>query len=85
MHFYEVKEKEFFELTPDFYNNENDKYKMKCANENEFSVIRLLQEDVFSDKYDWLEILKDNIEKNKNTVQNVFMCNDNEYEIFVNI
>ena len=32
---------------------ENDKYKEKCANENGYSIIRLLQEDVFNEKYDF--------------------------------
>lgn len=63
---------------------ENDKYKMKCANDNNYSVIRILQEDVFYDTYQWLEELKTNIEKliTENKVQNIFMCKDNEYSIF---
>lgn len=63
---------------------ENDKYKMKCANDNNYYVIRILQEDVFYDTYDWLSELNDNIKdiiKNKK-VQNIFMCKDNEYDIF---
>jgi len=63
---------------------ERDKYKMKCANDNNYSVIRILQEDVFYDSYDWLSELNDNIKniiKNKK-VQNIFMCKDNEYYIF---
>ena len=62
----------------------NDKYKMDCANKNNYSVIRLTQEDVFYDTYDWLSELNDNIKdiiKNKK-VQNIFMCKDNEYDIF---
>ena len=31
---------------------------MKCANDNSFSVIRLLQSDVFYNTYNWLEELK---------------------------
>ena len=61
-----------------------DKYKMKYANDNNYSVIRILQEDVFYDTYDWLSELNDNIKdiiKNKK-VQNIFMCKDNEYDIF---
>lgn len=62
----------------------NDVYKMKCANENGYSVIRLLQTDVFYDTYDWLKELSENIEKIKleQRVQNVYMCKDNEYIIF---
>jgi hypothetical protein len=29
----------------------NDKYKMKCVNENNYSIIRILQDDV----YNWLK------------------------------
>jgi very-short-patch-repair endonuclease len=63
---------------------ENDIYKMKCANDNNYSVIRILQEDVFYDSYDWLSELNNNIKdiiKNKK-IQNIYMCKDNEYEIF---
>jgi very-short-patch-repair endonuclease len=65
-------------------NRERDLYKMKCANENGFSVIRILQEDVFKNKYDWLDELCENIEKitNENRVQNIYMCKNNEYKDF---
>lgn len=61
---------------------ENDLYKMKCANENGYSVIRLLQDDVFKDKYNWLDELKNNITKiiNEQKVQNIFMSKNNEYD-----
>ncbi len=36
---------------------ERDKYKMACANEHGYSVIRLLQDDVYYDKNDWLKKL----------------------------
>jgi very-short-patch-repair endonuclease len=64
---------------------ENDKYKMKCANNNNFSIIRILQEDVFYDIFDWLNELKVNIEKikNENKIQNIFICKDNEYDMFI--
>jgi very-short-patch-repair endonuclease len=63
---------------------ERDKYKMKQANNNGYSVIRLLQEDVYYDTYQWLEELKINIEKiiTESKVQNIFMCQDDEYKIF---
>jgi len=35
---------------------------MKCANDNNFSVIRILQDDVYHDKFDWLNELITNIE-----------------------
>jgi very-short-patch-repair endonuclease len=63
-----------------------DVYKMKCANENGFSVIRIYQPDVWSDTYDWLTELRNNIEKIKleKIIQNIYMCKSNEYEIFNN-
>jgi very-short-patch-repair endonuclease len=64
--------------------NERDRYKMKCANENGFSVIRIVQEDVWDNKYEWKKEILENIEKIKNEgkVQNVFMCKNSEYDIF---
>lgn len=62
----------------------NDIFKMKCANENGFSVIRILQKNVYKNKYDWLNELILNIEKitNENRVQNIYMCTNNEYKDF---
>jgi very-short-patch-repair endonuclease len=63
----------------------NDKYKIKCANINGYSVIRILQEDVYEDKYDWLKELDDNIKKiiKENKVQNIYMCKKNEYDVYI--
>ena len=65
-------------------NQKNDKYKMGCANNNGFSIIRILQEDVFYDTYNWLDELKESIEKikNENKIQNIFLCKNNKYNIF---
>ena len=69
--------------TPE-HNRQRDLYKMKCANENGFSVIRIVQEDVFKNKYDWLNELCVNIEKitNEERVQNIYICKNNEYKDF---
>ena len=69
--------------TPE-HNKKRDLYKMKCANENGFSVIRILQEDILKDKYDWLSELIYNIDKIvlENEVQNIYMCKNNEYKDF---
>jgi len=66
--------------------NSNDKYKMECANKNNFSIIRLLQEDVFYDTYNWVNELDANIKKiiTDKIIQNIFMCKNNEYDIFTN-
>lgn len=62
----------------------NDLFKIKCANENGFSVIRILQKDVYKNKYNWLDELSENIEKitNDRVVQNIYMCKNNEYKDF---
>ena len=61
---------------------ENDKYKEKCANDNNYSVIRLLQEDVFYDTYDWLNDLCGAIEelKNGDEIANMYLCKNGEYD-----
>jgi very-short-patch-repair endonuclease len=53
---------------------ENDKFKEKCANDNNYSVIRLLQEDVWHDKNDWYKHLCDAIEYIKNGDEIVNIC-----------
>ena len=63
---------------------ETDKYKEKCANDNGYSMIRIVQEDVWNDKYDWCKELWETIEniKNGNTVVNIYLCKNNEYDKF---
>ena len=63
---------------------DTDIYKIKLANQNNISVIRILQEDVFYDTYDWLNELKENINKitTLNKINNIFMCKNNEYESY---
>ena len=60
---------------------ENDKYKEKCANENGYSTIRIIQTDVWKDVYDWCKELCETIEniKNGNKVVNIYLCKKNEY------
>jgi very-short-patch-repair endonuclease len=61
---------------------ENDKYKEECANQNGYSVIRLLQEDVFYDTYDWVKELCEAIEEIKATegITNIYLCKNDEYD-----
>ena len=70
--------------TPE-HNRERDLYKMRCANENGFSVIRILQNDVYKNKYNWLNELVNNIEiiTNENRVQNIYMCKNDEYKDYL--
>ncbi len=63
-----------------------DIYKMNCANNNGYSVIRIFQEDVYSDKIEWLTILKESIEeiKNKNVIENHYISHDeNLYKKYI--
>jgi very-short-patch-repair endonuclease len=66
-------------------NFENDKYKEKCANENGYSTIRILQEDVLYDKYDWCKELCETIEniRNGDKIVNIYLCKNNEYDLFM--
>jgi len=54
--------------------------------ENGFSIIRILQKDVYKNKYNWVKELSETIEKNinDNRVQNIYMCKNNEYKDFDN-
>jgi very-short-patch-repair endonuclease len=60
---------------------DNDKFKEECANNNGYSVIRLLQHDVFYDTYDWVKELCDSIEEIKTNegITNIYLCKNNEY------
>ena len=60
---------------------ENDRYKSDCANRNNYSVIRLLQEDVWDDKYNWTMELHNAIKKIRasSTVMNIYLCKNDEY------
>ncbi len=64
--------------------HKRDLYKMKCANENGYSVIRIYQMDIFLNKYDWVSELVNSIEtiKENNCVENHFIASTNIYDIF---
>jgi len=66
---------------------ERDKYKQKSANENGYSVIRILQEDVLLDKYDWLTKLLESIQyiMDSKTIINLYLHNQNEYDTFIKL
>ena len=57
---------------------------MKCANDNGYSVIRILQEDVLYEKYNWFDELNQNIKKiiEEGFVQNIYLCKNNEYSVY---
>lgn len=63
---------------------ETDLYKEKCANDNGYCVIRILQNDVLNDNYDWLKDLIESIEElnNGDEIANIYLCKNNEYEFY---
>ena len=57
-----------------------DLYKEKCATENSYHVIRLLQEDVWRDKYDWKNTLIETIATITLTKPQIIrICKNDEY------
>jgi len=65
---------------------QNDKEKEELATEHNYCIIRLLQEDVFYDTYDWFGELLENIQiliNEKPTIQNIYMDKNDEYECFL--
>ncbi len=65
---------------------ERDMYKMTCANNNGYSIIRITQEDVYNDTFNWYKILKESIEliKNKKSIENHFISYNNNYKNYLN-
>jgi hypothetical protein len=48
-------------------------------------MIRILQQDVWGDKYDWIKELCDAIEeiKSSDIVRNIYLCKNDEYQKFL--
>ena len=48
------------------------------------SLIRILQDDVYNDRFEWLIELDENIQKiiNDKQIQNIYICKMNEYNLF---
>jgi hypothetical protein len=57
----------------------NDVYKMKAALIHGYTIIRILQEDIYEDKYDWKSELVDAINTSYETPTCIFLCKNNEY------
>jgi very-short-patch-repair endonuclease len=76
-HFEEVKH-----FKNDFKENqEKDKYKMEQAKKNGYSIIRIIQEDIYYNKYDWKSELIQNIKKYENP-EIIYLCKNNEYDCY---
>jgi len=61
-------------------NHKRDVYKEKCANDNGYSIIRILQEYVADDKNNWLVELQNAIQTIQNepdVLHNIYISNDN--------
>ena len=62
-------------------NQERDKYKMEQAIKNNYSIIRIIQEDIYYNKFDWKNELLINIKKHD--IPNIiYICKNNEYECY---
>jgi len=62
-----------------------DIYKQNKAVEKGYSVIRILQNDVFYDKNNWLNTLLEKIKElsKSNEKKVIYICSNNEYQIFI--
>ncbi len=61
-----------------------DLYKMKLANDNQYSILRIVQIDIYFNSYDWKSELLNVIKTFKNNfVENKYICKRNEYDIYV--
>lgn len=58
-----------------------DTYKMKKANENGYTIIRILQDDVYKDKNDWKNKLIESIKIYDKPLY-IYISNNNEYDIY---
>jgi len=57
---------------------EDDIYKMKCANDNGYSIVRVMQKDVT--RHDWsLETILSELDDIP-TIKNIFICSNSEYD-----
>ena len=66
--------------SPEF-TQKRDVYKMQCANDNNYSVIRIVQEDILNNVYDWKTKLIETIEeiKNGDSISNISLSMEDEY------
>ncbi len=63
---------------------ELDLFKMQCALKKGYSIIRILQEEIYKKKFDWkkelLEAIEDCVENKNPSV--TFICKKNEYSVY---
>lgn len=66
--------------------HENDLQKEQIANEQEYSIIRIVQNDVMEDTYDWFSDIQKHIkdvESNPDIIHDIYMCKKGEYDFFI--
>jgi very-short-patch-repair endonuclease len=83
----EIDGRQHFENIKFFKNNfkenqERDKYKMEQANKNGYSIIRIIQEDIYFNKYNWKKELLKNI-KMYDSPEIIYICKNNEYDCYI--
>jgi len=82
-----IKPVEYFDRKMTFEErHKRDVYKEKCAKENGYHTIRILQEDVLYDNNSWLSNILYEIEyikNNKDIIHHRYICDNNEYDIFL--
>jgi very-short-patch-repair endonuclease len=64
----------------------NDLYKEECATKNRYNVIRIIQEDVWNDSYDWETKLTnaiDSIKLDTETIYVTCLCENDEYDTYI--
>ncbi len=78
-----------FEIVKHWKNNpeeqlERDKFKMKCANDNGYSIIRILQEDIWFDRSNWKQDITNNILliTSQNKITNLYIDYNDEYNLY---
>jgi very-short-patch-repair endonuclease len=64
-------------------NQERDKYKMDIALKEGYSIIRMLQNDIYKNKFDWKKELLENIKINIEP-RIIYICKKNEYFEYIN-
>jgi len=80
----EIDGRQHFEVIKYWRNNpdnnrKRDIFKMKKALENGFSVIRILQEDIYYNSYNWQTALLSAIQSISSKPEVKYLCNENEY------
>jgi hypothetical protein len=58
-----------------------DKLKMDYAIANKYHIIRIMQEDIWCDKYDWKTELTTTLSNLPEVSSRIFMCKQNEYDM----